>query len=60
MSENLGLRNKHFYPQKRSKSFEELHNVKFPMRMKLNIKSTTRKNGMVVRNFREFLEKRGF
>lgn len=60
MSENPGLRNQHFHPEKRSKSIEELHNVKFPMRMKLNIKSTTRKNGMVVRNFREFLEKRGF
>ena len=60
MSENPGLRNQHFHRQKRSKSIEELHNVKFPMRMKLNIKTKARKNGMVVKNFREFLEKRGF
>ena len=60
MSENLGLRNKHFYPQKRSKSFEELHNVKFPMRMKLINEPTGRKNGIVLRKFRDFLKKRGF
>ena len=60
MSENHWLRNQHFHPEKRSKSIEELHNVKFPMRMKLNVRTTTRKNGMVVRNFREFLENRGF
>ena len=60
MSENPGLRKQHFYPQKRSKSIEELHNVKFPMRMKLINKTTAQKNGMVVREFRDFLEKRGF
>ena len=64
MSENPGLRKQHFYPQKRSKSIEELHNVKFPMRMKLinktTDKTTARKNGMVLRMFHDFLEKRGF
>ena len=60
MPEKNRFRSQGHFPEKRSKETAEVHNVKFPMRMKLMNKAKTMKKGGIVKMFHDFLEKRRF